>query len=187
VTDERQVELLAAIRANLADLRTDLLTTFRTELAPINTRLDGVQAELAELGPIKARLDGVQAELGPIKARLDGVQAELGPIKARLDGVQAELGPIKARLDGMQAELGPIKVRLDGMPVLHRHLMTTQQDIRMLTAAFNDFARENATKGEMEALHADLNRVQAEYATLAVRMETAERQIRDLQDARERN
>jgi hypothetical protein len=34
--------------------------------------------------------------------------------------------------------------------------------MRSLRAAVNDFARTNATVGEIEALHADVNRMQAE-------------------------
>jgi hypothetical protein len=45
----------------------------------------------------------------------------------------------------------------------------------MLRAAFNDFARTNVTAGEIEALHADVNRVQAENAELAARLATVER------------
>jgi hypothetical protein len=84
------------------------------------------------------------------------------------------LAPMQARLDRMQDTLAPMQAQLDGMPLLHRNLTTTQSEVRMLTAAFNDFAKTNVTKGEIDALHADVNRVEAENATLAVRMETAE-------------
>lgn len=97
-----------------------------------------------------------------------------------LEGIRTELKAIRGDMASMRAHL-------DGMPLLHRNLTNAHQDIRMLRAAFNDFALTNVTKGEIEALHDDVNRVQAESATLAARMETAERLIRELQEAIERD
>jgi hypothetical protein len=57
--------------------------------------------------------------------------------------------------------------------------------MRMLSAAFNDFALTNVTKGEIEALHTDVNLVQAENTDLAVKVATLERLVRELQDTRE--
>ena len=54
-----------------------------------------------------------------------------------------------------------------------------QQETRALRAAFNDFARTNVTAGEIEALHADVNRVQAENAELAARLATVERLLQE--------
>jgi hypothetical protein len=39
-------------------------------------------------------------------------------------------------------------------------------------------------KGEIEALHADVNRVQAEYAEIGVRVVTLERLVRELQETK---
>lgn len=92
---------------------------------------------------------------------------------------------IRAELKAMRGDMASMRGHLDGMPLLHRNLTNAHQDIRMLRAAFNDFALTNVTKGEIEALHEDVNRVQADNATLAARMETAERLIREIQDAME--
>jgi len=59
-----------------------------------------------------------------------------------------------------------------------------QQDVRSLRAAFNDFARTNVTAGEVEAFHADVNRVQAENAELQGRLATVERLVEQLQKER---
>ena len=73
-------------------------------------------------------------------------------------------------LSALQFELAPIRARLDGLPLMLRSLTVVEQDVRSLKAAFNDFARNNVTAGEIEVLHADLNRVQAENAELQVRV-----------------
>jgi prefoldin subunit 5 len=78
-------------------------------------------------------------------------------------------------LEALRAELAPMRAQLDGLPVIARSLTVLQQDMRSLKAAFNDFARTNVTVGEIEALHADVNRVQAENTELATRLATIER------------
>jgi predicted nucleic acid-binding Zn-ribbon protein len=123
--------------------------------------------------------NGTEEILKAIDANLTGLRSEL---HTELAAVRTEL---RTGLAELKAELVPIKAKLDGLPLLNRHLITTQREVRMLTTAFNDFARENATKGEIEALHEHVDRVQAENAALAVRLETAERLIRELQEARD--
>jgi prefoldin subunit 5 len=93
--------------------------------------------------------------------------------------LRAELAPIRAQLDGLRAELAPMRAQLDGLPLISRKLVVLQQESRALKAAFNDFARTNVTAGEIEALHADVNRVQAENAELATRLATVERLLAD--------
>lgn len=53
-----------------------------------------------------------------------------------------------------------------------------------MRAAFNDFARTNVTVGEVEALHADVNPVQAENAELQARLATVERLLEQVQKER---
>jgi hypothetical protein len=112
----------------------------------------------------------------------NGTAELLKAIDANLTGLRSEL---RGGLTEPKAELVPIKAKLDGLTILNRHLITTQREVRMLTTAFNDFALENATKGEIEALHEHVDRVQAENVTLQVRLETVERLIRELQEARD--
>ena len=82
-------------------------------------------------------------------------------------------------LELLREELAPIRAHLDGLPIINRALTVLQQDLRGLRAAFNDFARTNVTVGEIEALHTDVNRVQAENAELAARLATLERLMRE--------
>jgi predicted nucleic acid-binding Zn-ribbon protein len=123
--------------------------------------------------------NGTAELLKAIDANLTGLRSE---VRSGLTELKAEL---RSGLTELKAELVPIKAKLDGLPILNRHLTTTQREVRMLTTAFNDFARENATKGEIEALHEHVDRVQAENVTLQVRLETVERLIRELQEARD--
>jgi hypothetical protein len=89
--------------------------------------------------------------------------------------IKEQIAPIKEQLANMQAHL-------DGLPLLNRSLTVTQQEVRSLRAAFNDFARTNVTAGEVEALHADVNRVQAENTELATRLATVERLLNELRN-----
>jgi ubiquinone biosynthesis protein UbiJ len=89
-------------------------------------------------------------------------------------------------LETLRQELAPMRdqlvrntAQLDGLALINRAIVTMQQDVRALRAAFNDFARTNVTAGEIEALHADVNRVQAENAELAVRLATLERLMQE--------
>jgi hypothetical protein len=59
-----------------------------------------------------------------------------------------------------------------------------QQDTRMIRAAVIDIARASLTPGGVEALHADVNRVQAENAELAAKVAALERIVSDLQGQR---
>ena len=70
------------------------------------------------------------------------------------------------------------------LPLISRSLTVLQQETRALRGAFNDFARTNVTAGEIEALHADVNRVQAENANLQTRLATVERRLEELQRRR---
>ena len=87
-------------------------------------------------------------------------------------------------LESLRNELAPIRAQLDGLPVINRALTVLQHDMRSLRAAFNDFARTNVTAGEVEALHADVNRVQAENAELQTRLATVERLVEQLHKER---
>jgi len=98
--------------------------------------------------------------------------------------LRTELADVQADIRALRADVAPMRAHLDGMPMLQRNPTVTQQEVRALKAAFNDFALTNPTAGEIEALHFDVNRVQAENAELAVKVATLERLVRELQDAR---
>lgn len=92
---------------------------------------------------------------------------------------------LRAELAPILAELKAIRPLVDGIPLMNRRLTVIEQQGRMLKAAFNDFALTNPTSGEIQALHDDVNRVQAENTELATRLMTAERLIRELQERKD--
>jgi len=92
------------------------------------------------------------------------------------------LRAIQADVAAVKADIRPMRAQLDGLPLINRTVTVIQQDVRSLKAAFNDFALTNPTAGEIEALHSDVNRVQAENAALAVKVATLERLVHELQE-----
>lgn len=108
---------------------------------------------------------------------LETLRSELAPIRAQFAGLET-------RLAALDAKVAPLRAQLDGLPLISRSLTVLQQETRALRAAFNDFARTNVTAGEIDALHADVNRVQAENAELQARLATVERLVDELQGRR---
>ncbi len=96
------------------------------------------------------------------------------------DAILELLRVIQSDVAGVKADLRPMRAQLDGLPLINRTVTVIQQEVRALKAAFNDFALTNPTSGEIEALHADVNRVQAENAELAAKVATLERLVREL-------
>jgi cob(I)alamin adenosyltransferase len=97
------------------------------------------------------------------------------------DAILELLRVMQSDLASVKADLRPMRAQLDGLPLINRTVTVIQQEVRALKAAFNDFALTNLTSGEIEALHADVNRVQAENAELAAKVATLERLVRELQ------
>ncbi len=92
-----------------------------------------------------------------------------------LHAIQSDLAAVKTdharKLDMLQQDTTLIRGTLHGHT---RMLDILQQDMRMIRGAVNDFARENVTAGEVEAIHHDLNRAQREIAELTARLEIIE-------------
>ena len=139
------------------------------------------------LTPLQQAVTVVQQDVTVVKQDVTILKQDVTIVKQDVTVLQNRLSPMQADLNALRHDMTPVRAHLDGMPLLHRNLTTTQNEVRMLAAAFNDFALTSVTKGEIEALHADVNRVQAENAALAVRMETAERLIRELQQSLSRD
>lgn len=112
---------------------------------------------------------------------LETLRAELTPLRGQIADLEAK---VDARIADLEAKVAPLRAQLDGLPLINRSLTVLQQETRALRAAFNDFARTNVTAGEIEALHADVNRVQAENAELQSRLATIERVLEELQGRR---
>jgi hypothetical protein len=90
-----------------------------------------------------------------------------------------QIAALRVDVAAIRADIAPMRAQLDGLPIINRRTTVIEQEVRMLRAAFNDFARTNPTSGEIQALHDDVNRVQAENTDLAVRLATVERLLKD--------
>jgi hypothetical protein len=110
---------------------------------------------------------------------------DLERIRAILRTELADLRPSLDRLGGDVADIRSdqraLRPLIDGFPLMQRAVTVIQQEVRSLKAAFNDFALTNPTSGEIEALHADVNRVQAENVELATKVATLERIVGKLE------
>ena len=87
------------------------------------------------------------------------------------DAVLEILKVIQGDIAGMKADMASVKT---DVRVHSRTLDILLQEGRLLRAAVNDFAKENVTPGEVEAIHHDLNRLRHEMSELAVRVEMIE-------------
>ena len=103
-------------------------------------------------------------------------------VDGRFDAVDGRFTAIDGRLDAIEEQLAPMRAQLDGLPLINPAVTVIQQEARALKSAFNDFALTNPTTGEIQALHEDVNRVQAENAELARKVATLERLVRELQE-----
>jgi len=123
---------------------------------------------------------GMVADIG--QALLEAIADLRIGMERRFTAVDERLTGMEGRLTAIESTLAPMRAQLDGLPLINRAVTTTQQELRALRAAFNDFALTNPTVGEIQALHHDVNRVQAENSELAHKVATLERLVRELQE-----
>ena len=109
----------------------------------------------------------------PVLAALADLKSHVSSVIARLDGkferLDAKFDLLDAKVEGMQTDLADLRERFDKQPDLRLigHQMQAlienvsalkERNVRAL-AAINDFARENVTPGEVEALHSELKEI----------------------------
>lgn len=78
--------------------------------------------------------------------------------------------PLAQQLDTIQIQISGLPLIATSMHELRDDVRQLRQDMRMLRAAVNDMARINITGGEVEALHADLDRLAVEQADIKTRL-----------------
>ena len=121
-----------------------------------------------------------ELDLGAIRALL---REELAPINAGQEALRARVDKMVVMGLSMGAVLDAMRPNVDGIPFLQRTLSTVQQEQRMTKAAINEIARTQFTSSEVDALHADVNAVQARDMELQTRLVTLEREIKETKDA----
>ena len=129
-------------------------------------------------------LEMLRAELAPVHTTLEMFRAELSPVHTTLEKLRAELAPMHTKLDALESAFAAMRPNIAGIPMIQRAVSVIQQEQRLLKAAINDVARSQMTAGEAEALHDDVNAVQATHMELETRILELERQVKELQQGR---
>ena len=122
-------------------------------------------------------LEMLRAELAPMHTTLETLRAELAPMHTTLE-------TMRAKLDALESAFAAMRPNIAGIPMIQRAVSVIQQEQRLLKAAINDVARSQMTAGEAEALHDDVNAVQATHMELETRILELERQVKELQQGR---
>jgi hypothetical protein len=78
---------------------------------------------------------------------------------------------IQGDIAGLKADMTTVQTELRAHS---RTLEVLLQEGRLLRAAVNDIAKENVTRGEVEAIHYDLNRLRHDMSALTVRVDMIE-------------
>jgi hypothetical protein len=107
---------------------------------------------------------------------LSGVTPEIlaRALDALRDDMRQELVGVRPELAGIRRELSLVRPRVDGVPLIGAAIETLRHDVRTPPAAINDMARVNITAGEVEALHADIDRMQTRQMELEARIAALE-------------
>jgi ubiquinone biosynthesis protein UbiJ len=85
-----------------------------------------------------------------------------------LAAIQGEIAGLKADMMAIVTEL---RVHSETFDVL-------LQEGRMLRGAVNDPSRRNVSRGEVEAIHEDLNRLRNDMSALTVRIDMLEERVK---------
>jgi hypothetical protein len=76
-----------------------------------------------------------------------------------------------------------MRPNVEGIPLLQRAISTIHQEQRMMKIAINEIARAQFTSAEVDALHSDVNSVQATHLELETRILTLEREVKEAKQA----
>jgi peptidoglycan hydrolase CwlO-like protein len=82
--------------------------------------------------------------------------------------------------DEVRRRLDTIEPVINGIPIINQKLT----ELRQVKTAVNDFAREQVTPGEIEALHADVNKTMSKDDALEARIATIEQRLSRLEEQR---
>jgi hypothetical protein len=86
---------------------------------------------------------GMEQRFTAVERRFTAVDERLTGMDQRLAGVDERLYGMDQRLAGVDEWLAPLasmRAQLDGLPLINRVVTVTQQEVRALRTAFNDFA-----------------------------------------------
>jgi ubiquinone biosynthesis protein UbiJ len=109
-----------------------------------------------------------------IAALRDEMRAGFAELRTELASVRGELANVREGLANVRGDLTGVRARVDGVPILGTAIETVRYDVRTLRAAINDMARINITAGEVEAFHADVDRMGTKQIELEARLSALE-------------
>jgi len=136
-----------------------------------------------ELAPIRTRLDALGGEVAGLRTEVAGLRTEVDGLRTRVDALGEEVAGMRAEVDGFRADIAAIRPNVEGIPLLQRAISTIHQEQRMMKVAINEIARTQFTSAEVEALHSDVNSVEATHLELETRILTLEREVKETKEA----
>jgi len=136
-----------------------------------------------ELAPIRTRLDTLGGEVAGLRTEVAGLRTEVDGLLTRVDALGEEVAGMRAEVDGFRADIAAIRPNVEGIPLLQRAISTIHQEQRMMKVAINEIARTQFTSAEVEALHSDVNSVEATHLELETRILTLEREVKETKEA----
>jgi len=98
--------------------------------------------------------------------------------------LRRELTPIRDELAVVRRSVDAMAPQVAGIPLLHRAVDGLRQESRQIKVAVNDLAAIQVTSGEIEALHADVNKTMSREDELEARLSVVERMVRELSERR---
>jgi chromosome segregation ATPase len=140
------------------------------KVEPVLAAIADLKAHVSsELARLDAKVGQIDIKVGQIDIKVGQIDAKVGQLDAKVGQLDAKVGQIDAKVDGLQGGMVELRERFDKQPdlrLLGHHMQAMierlsaleEKNVRAL-AAINDFARENVTPGEVEALHSELKEV----------------------------
>jgi chromosome segregation ATPase len=130
-------------------------------------------AILAAIERLSQRFDTFQARFERVETRLDAMDKRFERIEARLGAVENQLAAVRDKIDAQP------DMRLLGhqIEVLIKRVGALEEKNARAISAINDFARENVTPGEVEALHSGLSEVRSIEFDFDVRLRRVEAEL----------
>jgi uncharacterized coiled-coil protein SlyX len=144
------------------------------ELEPILAAITSLGTQVSEgFSRLDARIAGLDARIAGLEAKVAGLDGRVAGLEAGLTHVREELAELRERFD-KQPDLRLLGVQMQAL--IERVGKLEEKNIRAL-AAVNDFARENVTPGEVEALHDALREIREIDFGLDVRLRKVEQEL----------
>jgi predicted nuclease with TOPRIM domain len=126
---------------------------------------------------LRSELAPIRAGVHDLRTGFDEVRTEFNELRTEFNELRTGFNEVRADLNEVRIELGIMRPNVEGIPVLQKAVNVLQTQMRAVRAAINDFALTNPTAGEIEALHEDVNKLQAENTELGTRLAGIERRL----------